>query len=399
MLRMSNADGKKLVLIYCCDNSGCSHVRLRYYSDYFNGTDNGIQCVISPIFIFDPNILAACKAIIWQKAVGRQNLSILQRYKGIQQKFGFKLVYEIDDLFFSSPFGNKEGIPDYNQSSVHHNPQTIADIEETLKIILPMFDQVMTSTDYLKHVMMEKFHLSNVVTVKNTVPRFLWNMDRKVHLKDDIKKPVLLYTGSPCHYRNPVPPRQPSPQEPNGFPGIEGNPGDWNLPIADWIIKNVKEDKIDLVMMGSIPYIFDGIKNRIRFVPWTNSYNYPRRCMSIHADFQVAPLVHNEFNKCKSAIKFYESTICGSLLLGSTFVENSDSPYEEIHPDCKIRNDLTVEQIDEKFWALCKKEKYNEILDWQYNNLNKSGMILESDESINAFLKICDTANVNLENI
>ena len=86
-------------------------------------------------------------------------------------------------------------------------------------------------------------------------------------------------------------------------------------------------------------------------------------------------------------------------MLGSTFTENQDSPYEEIHPDCKVRNDLTVEQIDELFWKLCKKEKYNEVLNWQYENLDKSGLILESDESINAFMKVCDSNPVKMENI
>ncbi len=396
---MNNDDNKKLVLIYCSDNSGCSHVRLRYYADYLNATNNGINCVISPVFIFDPNVLASCKAIIWQKAVGRQNLSILQRYKGIQAKFGFKLVYELDDLFFHSPFGNHDAVPDYNGSSTKDKQKQEAELEATLPLIFPLFDTVMTSTDYLKHVIMEKFHLSNVVTVKNTVPRFLWSVDKKSPIVDDIEKPVVLYSGSPCHYRNPVPARQPSPKEPDGFPGIEGKPGDWELPITDWLIKNVKEDRIQFVVMGAIPYVFNEIIPKIKFIPWTNSYNYPRRCWSVKADFQIAPLVHNEFNKCKSALRFYESSICGMVMLGSTFVENHDSPYEEIHPDCKLKNDLTVEEIDKKFWALCKKDKYNEVLNWQYENMDKSGMLLESDESINSFLRICDTANTKLENI
>lgn len=399
MLKMDNSDRKKIVLIYCCDNSGCSHVRLRYYADYFNSTNEGIQCVISPVFIFDPNVLAACKAIIWQKPCSRNLLSVLQRYKGIQAKFGFKMIYEIDDLFFSSPFGNHDAVPDYNPSSKSNSEQSKQEMEAVLPAIVSMFDAVMTSTDYLKHVMMEKFHINNVHTVKNTVPRFLWSMDRKKPLEQDLKKPVLLYSGSPCHYTNPVPARAPSSAEPNGFPGLEGKPGDLELPMIDWLIDNVKKDKIDFVVMGMIPYVFQEIANKIRFIPWANSYNYPRRCWSARADFQIAPLVHNEFNKCKSALRFYESSISGMLLLGSTFVENQNSPYEEIHPDCKVRNDLTVEQIDELFWKLCKKEKYNEILDWQYENLNKSGMLLESDEAINSFLGICDRMDNKLENV
>lgn len=399
MLKMNNSDNKRLVLIYCGDNSGCSHVRLRYYADMFNGIDQGLTCLVSPIFIFDPNILAQCKAIIWQKPSAKEHISILLRYKSIQQKFGFKLVYEIDDLFFSSPFGDHGSVPDYNPSSIGRNPKIDAEIENNLAQIFPLFDTIMTSTDYLKKVISEKYHLSNVLVVKNTVPRFLWSCDRKQEIKEDIKKPTIVYTGSPCHYTNPVPARAPSPNEPQGFPGIPGKPGDWGLPIAQWIIKMVKEDRINFVIVGAIPYVFQEILPRIKYIPWTNSYNYPRRCWSLKADFQFAPLVNNEFNKCKSALRFYESSIAGIVMLGSTFAENNDSPYEEINPACKIRNDMTVDQIDEAFWKLCKKEKYNEILNWQYENLDKSGMILESDESINAFLKVCDNAPNKLGNI
>lgn len=399
MLKMNNDDNKRIVLIYCGDNSGCSHVRLRYYADLFNGINQGLTCVVSPIFTFDPNILSQCKAIIWQKPASPLHLTILQRYKGIQDKFGFKLVYEIDDLFFKSPFGNHDSVPDYNPSSLGRNPKVDAEMENMLAQIIPLFDAVMTSTDYLKRVIMEKYRMSNVFTVKNTVPRFLWSVDRKPNITEDIKKPTIIYSGSPCHYTNPVPARAPSPQEPQGFGGIPGKPGDWGLPLTDWIIKMVKEDKINFVVMGAIPYVFNEIIHRVKFIPWTNSYNYPRRCWAEKADFQIAPLVHNEFNKCKSALRFYESSISGMVMLGSTFVENTDSPYEEIHNDCKLRNDMTVEQIDEAFWKLCKKDKYNEVLNWQYENLDKSGMILESDESINAFLKICDNAPVKLGNI
>lgn len=399
MLKMTNDDNKRIVLIYCGDQSGCSHVRLRYYTDLFNGISQGLTCVISPVYIFDPNVLAQTKAIIWQKPANPQQLSILQRYKSLQQKFGYKLVYEIDDLFFDSPFGDKTSVPDYNPSSLNRTPQQEKELEETLKLIFPLFDTVMTSTDYLKKVIMKKYQMSNVVTVKNTVPRFLWSVDKKPSIKEDIVKPTVLYSGSPTHYTNPVPARPKTPQEPNGFAGIPAKAGDWDNAWKDWIIKNVKEDKINLVMMGAIPYFFNDITNKIKFIPWTNSYNYPRRCWSERADFQIAPLVNNEFNKCKSALRFYESTICGMVLLGNVFKENTDSPYEEIHENCKIQDTATVEDIDKTFWELCKKENYNKVLEWQYKNMNVSGMILESDESVNSFLKICDNAPLNLENI
>jgi predicted N-acyltransferase len=84
---------------------------------------------------------------------------------------------------------------------------------------------------------------------------------------------------------------------------------------------------------------------------------------------------------------------------GSVFDTSSDSPYEEIFPDCKIKNSATVEELDEKFWNMCKKENYNELIEWQYENLNKSGLILESTDSMNRLLSVIDRNTSLLETI
>jgi hypothetical protein len=49
-----------------------------------------------------------------------------------------------------------------------------------------------------------------------------------------------------------------------------------------------------------------------------------------------------------------------------------------------------VEEIDERFWELCKKDNYNRILDWQYKFINDGGFWLESDKHTNAWLEMVD---------
>jgi hypothetical protein len=261
------------------------------------------------------------------------------------------------------------------------------EIEDALHQIIPLFDVVMCSTDYLKKAVIQKYNFDNVVTVKNTVPRFLWSCDKKKPITEDIKRPVVLYSGASGHYRNPKDNKDP------------GDFGDWNCAFRDWVIKNVSEDKIDFKIMGDFPWFFQPIAPKIQFIPWTNSYNYPRRCWSTKADFQIAPLAENEFNMSKSALRFYESSIAGMGFFGSVFDTSSDSPYEEIFPDCKIKNSATVEELDEKFWNMCKKENYNELIEWQYENLNKSGLILESTDSMNRLLSVIDRNTSLLETI
>jgi hypothetical protein len=387
MLKINSENDKNLILFYLADNSGCSHVRCRFIADYLNANDFGVKAVILPVYTLDPAILAKTRAIIWQKPATYRALSIVQKYKGIQRKFGFKMIYELDDLFFVSPLRG-EGLPPYNMSSVRRKENNLdEEIEDALHQIIPLFDTVICSTDYLKKVIIQKYNFDNVVTVKNTVPRFLWSCDKKKPIQEDIKKPVVLYSGASGHYRNPRNKED------------KGELGDWDCAFREWVIKSVKEDKIDLKIMGDFPWFFQEISPKIHFIPWTNSYNYPRRCWSTHADFQIAPLAENEFNMSKSALRFYESSIAGMGFFGSVFDTSSDSPYEEIFPDCKIKNSATVEELDEKFWKMCKKENYNELIAWQYDNLNKSGLILESEESVNRLLAVVDRNTSLLETI
>lgn len=387
MLRLNSENDKSIVIFYLADNSGCSHIRCRFFADYINANDFGIKAVILPMYTLDPNILSHTRAIIWQKPSTARHLSIVQKYKGFQRKFGFKLIYELDDLFFKSPFRD-QALPPYNLSYQRRIDNNLdEEIEDSLWQILPLFDTIMTSTDYLKKVITQKYHLDNVVTVKNTVPRFLWSCDKRKPIEKDIDKPVVLYSGASGHYLNPC----------EKCP--EGDMGDWNNSFREWVLKNVKEDKIDLKLMGDFPWFFKEIAPKVEFIRWTNSYNYPRRCWSTKADFQIAPLVDNEFNRSKSALRFYESSISGMGFFGSVFDDSYDSPYEEIFPDCKIKNSATVEELDEKFWNMCKKDNYNRLIEWQYDNLNKSGLILESSEAMNRILSVCDRSTEMLETI
>ena len=394
MLKVNSDDNKNLVLFYLSDNSGCSHVRCRFFADYLNANDFGVKAVILPVYTLDPIILSKTKAIIWQKPCTYQHLSIVQKYKGFQAKFGFKMVYEIDDLFFKSPFRD-QSVPPYNMSYVRRQEADVdGEVEDALHQILPLFDTIMTSTDYLKKIISQKYSLDNVVTVRNTVPRFLWSCEKRQPITEDLVKPRILYSGVSGHYLNPIPP-----DPVHKKPGLAGQRGDWNQDLCDWVIKMVQEDKIDLTIMGDFPYFFKDIAPKTDFIPWTNAYNYPRRCWSTKADFQIAPLVDNEFNRSKSALRFYESSIAGMGFFGSVFPDSTDSPYEEIFPDCKIRTDISVEELDKKFWAMCKKDNYNELIKWQYDNLDKSGIILETSDAVNRLLAAIDRNTQTMENI
>ena len=264
-----NVDGKNIAIIYCRDTSGCSHVRLRYNAEYINGHEMGIIPVLMPYYTFEPQYLAHAKTIVFQRPVNKIDVDLLTRYKELQPKFGFKLVGEFDDLIF--PTGdtdpNNDSVPPYNPShdAVH---KTQGEMLETMKKTLPLLDLIVVSTDYLKKVVERVFHVNNVMVIKNVVPRFLWNFERKKNITEDLVKPRVIYSGSPTHYRQPIPKLNPgqNPNFPNGHPGQPGDRGDWNTALCDWVIKNVKENKIDFYVMGALPFFWEEIKDRIQLL-------------------------------------------------------------------------------------------------------------------------------------
>lgn len=388
-------DGKNIALIYVGDNSGCSHVRLRYNAMYFDGIDTGVIPIVMPVFTFDPNILAHCKSIVFQRPVSPTHVEIVKRYRALQPKYGYKMVFELDDLIFKTGLGpadKEDGIPSYNMSSQRINLDAIQNV---LKDVLPLMDLIVVSTDYLKKAFEKVFGVNNVMTIKNVVPRYLWNYPRKGDITEDLKKPRVIYSGSPTHYINPIPPRAPSPQEPQGFSGIAGKRGDWNTALCDWVIKNVREDKIDFICMGALPFFWEPIKDKIKFIPWANSQTFPRLFMEQMADFSIASIVDNEFNKCKSALRFTEACATGAVFIGTVFSANDDSPYREIHPECKYYDNWTVDQIDNMFWKLCKKEKFNEIRNWQYQQCNQADFWLESSKHMNDWMNMLDSKDTS----
>lgn len=390
-IKVNNDTHKRYVIVLLGDNSGCSHVRHRFTHFYMSAHDHfGFVPIMTPIPIFDVNILMQTKAIIIQRPVSRYMLDIVKNYKSLQSKYKYKLISEFDDQLWTI---EGQGIPEYNSSSMRFN---IKETDEVCKESLPLFDLCVVSTDYLKMKLVEHFNLKNIEVLHNRIPRYLWNKSRKEKKEIDLIKPKVLYSGSPLHYRNPVPPRKPTPENPSGFSGITELKGDFKYGWIEWLIKNIKEEKIDFVVMGVVPWFLEEVKDMIELVGWVDTVSYARTILNINADFQIAPLVNNPFNKCKSNLRYLESCASGSVLLANVFDDNKHSPFEDIPEECKISEFATASEIDEKFWKLCDKDLYNNILNKNYNYLNDNGCWTESDTHLNKMICMVEPEENNL---
>lgn len=268
---------------------------------------------------------------------------------------GTKIILDFDDLLFK---GYNEGLPSYNRAkSAIDIDKTTACIKDNLDVI----DKVVVSTNYLKNVFTDTFNFNKVEVIPNYLPRFIYHFDRKNELTDNLIKPTILYSGSSAHYS-------------------ETDSGDFNTAIINFIKNNI--DKINFVIVGEVPFFFKDIADQIINIQPINILAYPNLINSIQADFIIAPLKENVFNKCKSNLKYIESCAVGAVMLGSVF---DDSPYNCIDERCKIEKTMSAKQIDNMFWKLCEKDTYNEILNNQYEYMNDMWLENNISKYVNLF--------------
>lgn len=358
---------KNLVVSYVSDSTGCGHIRNVFPMTYLNsafGKSGRFNLLFSPIMIFQHDVLMRARTVFFQRTMDPRHIPIVQRYRDLKSKYGYKMVYDIDDFIWVGPNDGEE-IPEYNFGSGN-----ITDAVRNSAIeIMNKMDVVCVSTDFLGQYIKDHGVTSEIVTVPNAVCRMFWGPHKKRPIKEKIKKPRVIYTGSPTHYHNG-----------------KKLKGDWENAWCDWIMKNVVDDKITFCVMGGLPWFFEPIKKKIKIIPWVNSYQYHLPIKEFRPEFGIAPLVPNYFNYSKSDIKHIEYEAVGALSIGTTFTNGKPSPYDNNF--VKVTNEVTVKELDELFDEYTEPEKYNEIIKKQYAHLDTDGRWLESKKYMKVLTSI-----------
>jgi hypothetical protein len=353
---------KNLVLAYQADSTGCGHIRCVFPMTYLNaifGKTGKFNLLLSPVMIFQHDILLRTRTIFFQRTMNPAQVAGIKAYKEAQKKYNFKMVYEIDDFIWR---GTEEGesIPEYNFGSSGITDE----VRKASLEIMNMMDIVCVSTkflgDYIKSHGVDK---PKIVVIPNVVTQYFWGPFRKQPIKNKIVKPKFIWTGSPTHYNQQ-----------------KKMKGDMDGAWCEWILKNVKDNKIDFIQMGGLPFFFDEIKDKIKLIPWVNSYQYPLPIKESKPDFSIGPLVPNFFNYSKSDIKYIESIAYGAAFIGNTWkgtkYENYSSPYDNCIVN--VPYDISYEKLDDLIWSLTEPEKYNEIIKKQYEMIDTNHRWLES---------------------
>lgn len=230
---------------------------------------------------------------IWQiKYIeDRHTLDVLYT---MRNAVGAKIVIDIDDNVWQMPLRNiaifkKNGLGDY----MSHSRRCINLIES-----IKAADWVTVSTEPLKNKL--KTINQNIVTLPNLIDPKEWKFKRKKHDKIRIG-----WIYSPTH-----------------------------IPDIDVVKDAIKEiykkyqDKIEIVVFGTTIDIFDEVP--ITKIQGVDFKDYPKMLTEAGIDISICPLEDNEFNKCKSNIKWLESTLAGACVVASKVY-----PYETSIKDGK----------------------------------------------------------------
>jgi hypothetical protein len=379
----ANNDGSKIVRVkrnlvvsFSSDTTGCGHIRNIFIMTYLNAVfakSHILRTAIMPFFYYQHEMLMQARTLFFPRTMSEEYLAAVRRYKDMQPRYRYQMIYDIDDFVWQGE-GTDEKIPDYNFGS-RTIPKNVID---TVVSIMGMMDTICVSTTFLKSYIIETLKIKTpIIILPNAVPRYFYGPNPRPPITEKLTKPRIIYTGSPTHYDNE-----------------KRLLGDFENAWLEYLIKNVKDRKIDLCVMGcaptpvgmQIPWFFEPIRNQITAVPWQNSYQYHLPIQEYKPDFSIAPLVPNYFNYSKSDIKYIETCAFGAVFIGTKFTNGMPSPYD--NAIITLPDKCTVADIEKTIAQYCEPENFNSIIKKQYAYMDAAGRWLDCEKYVNFLTKI-----------
>ena len=348
---------------YLADYSGCGHWRILWPEATINARGDGMSQSTTAM-VADPKWYQGVKTVKVQRQASSHQLAFIKFLKQVQQEYGFKIIYEVDDVVF------KEVIPDYNKFKFAFDTD---EIRQNCVDIINLVDEVTVTCDFMRELYQEKTGQQNITVIPNFIPHGwmgqLFN-SREIERNYDQnkKKPRILYTGSGAHY------------------DVDNKTGgkDDLSEVRDFIRKTV--DKYQWIFVGAFPpQLADLVQQqKIEFYGWQTLLKYPYFINSLRAQLMVAPLQVNDFNRSKSDIKYIEGCILGIPCLCQDMETYSNAPDH-----LKFSS---VEEFEDKIERILRPNKKNKYMQ-NVHKLRAIGekRILELDPNIGAHLEALNT--------
>lgn len=269
---------------------------------------------------------------VLQRVIGKTFLTRLHEVILAQNK-GNKMVIDHDDnVFRVSPLSNHyvdygtEEIKIQSGGKIIYEWKDGVNIDlkknrerlDEIKWSLEKCDMLTTTTDILAEAF--RPYCENIRVLPNCVDMTIWN--KLPLLRKNPEEVRIYWSGGHSHWED-------------------------LFMLKDVLVEIARENKnVKIVIAGWKPLGMeeDYPADQFEFHRWVDTQAHPYRTAIADADISVIPLVDNEFNRCKSAIKFIEM---GALKVPS--VVSMVSPYREMI-DLKEDNGIFIEDNDKNAW-------------------------------------------------
>lgn len=292
---------------YYADYSGCGHWRMIWPEHMMNAHQKSVIHGTT-MMVLDERYYQNTKTVRLQRQATEQQLQFIGLLKDFQQRQGFNIVYEIDDIVFH------EDIPDYNKFKVAFvDPK----IRETAMRIMQEVDEVTVTNKFMKDYYMDKTGNKNITVIPNYPPKWwIGNFYNRKEIEKrytkNRKKHRIAYCASGAHF------------------DVENRTGQRDdFYHVNQAIANTVDD-YQWVFVGAFPLpLRDLVKSgKIEFHPWQRLYEYPSLLDSLNINMFIAPLCDNTFNKAKSDLKHIEACCYGLPIACQDLCTYEDAPIK-----------------------------------------------------------------------
>lgn len=288
-VEMPGANLKRAVNYYA-DYGGCGWWRMIMPEMLLNITQkaviNGVTCMV-----LDPRFYQNISSVRLQRQATPIQLEFVKFLKAGSEKFGFRTIYEIDDVIFM------DDIPLFNRCRTAFEDPVI--LQSSLEM-MRMCDEISVTCEYMKNYYIDKTGNKNITVIPNYPAKMWFNgayNEKKVmeNYEKNKKLPRILYAGSGTHIDV----------------ANRTNQRDDFSHVVDTIIQTRKMFK--WVFVGAFPlsikpFIDNG---EMEFIQWFQLKDLAQAYTTTNVNAVFAPLQDCVFNRAKSNIKYLESACCG----------------------------------------------------------------------------------------
>ena len=352
------------------------------------GPNTNINNSITQLLTTEQRYYQNLNMFMVQRLVNEQQEQIFNRLiVPMSEINAFWTVYNIDDAMHC------DDIVKYNRG----RRAFLGKSQENIQKMLNNVDFVLTTTDYIKNYYNRRYNvpLDKIITIPNYLPRWwigdYYDKEKSLsNFKNFKRKPRIGIVSSLSHYNV-----EHIKQDPTGCVVWEEDKKDENgnvvlgengSPVKIWKnergeevnIANCKEvpDDLDLILdcilktIDEFQWVFFGYappklkdlieQRKIEYHGGISILNYPAKLHALKLNAIVAPIRDEEFNRCKSNIKWLEASAIGVPL----FAQNIDPTYAKYMPKTQLFDD--------------SKDLYDKLMKMKYGSIGIYEKMIEA---------------------